>query len=129
MTMGGRYIIHHQPDPPAYYNIGLDRGDILVTFRIDQFDMLALMDGTEIKARLVQAQEKDQTPLDRPIPCDRGALDIYDAGSFGIEQWGEPVIVLAVMGRRFSGTFHLLQSKEDYSLRYIRSRTAKTIRP
>lgn len=126
--MGGRYIIHHQPEPPAYYDIILDRGDILVAFRIAQFDMMALKDGTEVSAELVRADEKSGTPLDRPVPCDSGTVSVYDAGSFGIEMWGDPVIVLNVIGGIFAGTFHILKSKEIFSIRYIRSRTAKKTR-
>lgn len=126
--MAGRYIIHHQPEPPAYYDIGFDRGDILVTFRIAQFDMLALMDGTEVSASIIRATEKGGTPLDQPVPCDRGTISVYDAGSFGIEMWGDPVIVLNVIGKIFVGTFHILKSKDIFSFRYIRSRSAKTSR-
>jgi hypothetical protein len=123
--MSGKFIIYHKKDPPAHYDVTIDKGDSIVTFRIAQFDMMALLDGTEVRADEISWETGSDPTLDEPIPCDSGQVHIFDSGTLKIEQWGDPVIVLNIVGRNFSGTLHLLKTPERYSMRYIRSRREK----
>jgi hypothetical protein len=120
-----KFIIYHKTAPPAHYDVIIDRGDSLVTFRMAQFDMLALLDGTEVRAEEVTDQITGNTPHNEPISCDRGEFRLFDSGTCSIEQWGNPVIVLNIVGNIFSGTLHLLKTPDCFSMRYIRSRTSK----
>jgi hypothetical protein len=123
--MSEKFIIYHKTAPPAYYDVTIDRGDSLATFRMAQFDMLALLDGTEVRADEISGQPTENPPLDKPIRCESGEIRLFDSGTCGIEQWGNPVIVLNIVGNIFSGTLHLLKTPDCFSMRYIRSRTAK----
>jgi hypothetical protein len=125
MDMPGKYVMCHKTDPPAHYDVMVDKGDSIVTFRIAQFDMMALLDGTEVRADEIPGKTSGDTTLDEPIPCDRGNVRIFDSGTLTVEQWGDPVIVLNIVGRIFSGTLHLLKTPERYSMRFIRSRREK----
>ena len=128
MSMPEKYFIHHKTASPPHYDILIDRGDSVVTFRIAQFDMLALLDGTEVRAeRLTENAGEDIAP-DESSGRDRGEVIVFDSGSCSIEQWGDPVIVLNLLGSRFAGTLHLLQTPDCYSMRYVRSRTVKKSR-
>lgn len=128
MTMNARFIILHQPEPPAYYDIIIDRGNSASSFRIAQFDMLALLDGTEVLAREVDAPS-GQVEHDTPFNCSRGAFRQFDSGACFIERWQPPVIILQLDAGRFFGTLHILKIEEGYSLRYVRKRSAKSPRP
>ncbi len=125
MTMGARFAIHHHTDSPAYYDIMIDRGDSVSIFRIEQFDMLALLDGTEVKAESIDGSVDGQVPLDEPVDCGRGAVRLFESGSCSIERWSSPVYILQIAGRQFYGTLHVLKVEEGYSLRYVRSRAKK----
>jgi hypothetical protein len=121
--MGARFAIHHHADPPAYYDIIIDRGDSASTFRIVQFDMLAFQDGTEVKAEIIN--NADGCGLDDPVDCGSGRVRLFDAGSCLIERWSPPVYIIHIAGRQFYGTLHILKVQEGYSLRYVRSRAKK----
>ncbi|HOT44858.1 MAG TPA: hypothetical protein PLM53_13225 [Spirochaetota bacterium] len=121
--MGATFAIHHYPDPPAFYNIIIDRGDSVATFRIVQFDMLALQDGTEVKAESVD--NGGSGDLGRPVDCGRGTVRLFDSGLCAIERWSHPVYIVHIAGRQFYGTLHILKADEGYSLRYVRSRANK----
>lgn len=121
--MKASFIILHRTESPAYYDIIIDRGDSASTFRIDQFDMLALLDGTEVSAREVTPRPSQAEP-GVPVTCDRGAFRQFDAGACVIERWQPPVIILQVDSGRFLGTLHLLEVEDGYSLRYVRKRSA-----
>jgi len=125
MDMTGKYVMYHKTDPPAHYDIMIDTGDAVSTFRIDQFDMMALLDGTEVRADEIPAETCGDAAVHEPISCDSGRVRIFDSGTLKVEQWGNPVIVLNIVGRIFSGTLHLLKTPERYSLRFIRSRRDK----
>lgn len=125
MDMSGKYVMYHKTDPPAHYDILIDTGDAVVTFRIAQFDMMALLDGTEVRADEIPGKSGGDTTLNEPIPCDSGRVSIFDSGALHVEQWGDPVIVLNIIGKIFSGTLHLLKTPERYSMRFIRSRREK----
>jgi hypothetical protein len=124
--MSSQFAIHHHTDPPAYYDINIDRGDRVVVFRIVQFDMLALLDGTEVSAEMIDQAGVEPTPLGEPISCGQGTVRLFDAGSCAIERWSPPVYILQLAGRQFYGTFHILKAKEGYSLRYVRIRAQRT---
>ena len=121
-----QYIILHQPESPAYYDIIIDRGDSASSFRIAQFDMLALLDGTEVLSREVYARPS-QAGRDGPISCDRGTFSQFDSGACAIERWNPPVIILQFSGTRFNGTIHLLKVEDGYSMRYVRNRSVKPV--
>jgi len=125
MDISGKYVMYHKTDPPAHYDVMIDRGDSMMTFRIAQFDMMALLDGTEVRADEIPGKASGYTALDEPIPCDSGKVRIFDSGTLTVEQWGDPVIVLNILGRVFTGTLHLLKTPERYSMRFIRSRREK----
>jgi hypothetical protein len=129
MSMSARYVILHNPEPPAYYDIRIDRETSLAVFRIVQFDMLALKDGSAVPAVRLPERDNEGTPDDRSNQAGSSALRTFDSGSCAIEQWGDPVIVLNLIGKIFMGTFHILKSKDVYTIRYIRSRTAVRNRP
>jgi hypothetical protein len=123
--MSGKFIMYHKTDPPAHYDVTIDKGDSIVRFRIAQFDMMALLDGTEVRADEIPGKSGEGPSPDEPMPCDNGHVRIFDSGTLKIEQWGNPVIVLNIIGRIFSGTLHLLKTPERYSMRYLRSRREK----
>lgn len=122
MDITGKYVMYHKTDPPAHYDIMIDKGDAVVTFQIAQFDMMALLDGTEVRADEITG---GGVKRDHPMPCDSGNVRIFDSGTLKVEQWGNPIIVLNIVGRVFSGTLHLLKTPEHYSMRFIRSRREK----
>ena len=124
--MSAHFAIHHHTDSPAYYDIMIDRGDSISTFRIIQFDMLAFLDGTEVKAEGIDSGSIDKVTLDIPVSCGRGTIRLFDAGSCAIERWSPPVYILQIAGRQFYGTLHILKVEVGYSLRYVRSRSKKT---
>jgi hypothetical protein len=125
MGTTGKYVMYHKMDPPAHYDILIDKGDAMVTFRIAQFDMMALRDGTEVRADEIPPLPGGGAALDEPISCESGNIRIFDSGTLTIEQWGNPIIVLNITGRIFTGTLHLLKTPERYSMRFIRSRREK----
>jgi len=120
--MGAKFAIHHHPDPPAFYDIIIDLGDSASAFRIVQFDMLALMDGTEVKAESI---DNGGAVPEGPVDCGRCAVRLFDAGTCIIERWSPPVYIIQIAGGRFYGTLHILKVEEGYSLRYVRSRAHK----
>ena len=124
MTMG-RFAIHQYTDPPAHYDITVDRGDRVAVFRIEQFDMLALLDGTEVTAGMIEDAGFGQAPPGEPISCGRCMVRLFDDGSCGIERWDPPVYIFHIAGRQFYGTLHVLKAKEGYSLRYVRNRAKR----
>lgn len=126
--MAGQFVIHHHDGSPAFYDIIITRDDAVSTFRIEQFDMLALLDGTEVNAEGIESGSSETAHLDEAISCDRGMVRLFDSGACVIERWSPPVFLIQVAGRQFYGTIHILKVKEGYSLRYIRSRTATTRR-
>jgi hypothetical protein len=126
VTMNAQFAIHHHTDSPAYYDIFIDRGDSVSIFRIEQFDMLALLDGTEVKAEGIEGHGDGQTPPDEPVDCGRGTVRLFDSGPCAIERWSAPVYILQIAGRQFYGTLHVLKVEEGYSLRYVRSRSKNT---
>ncbi len=123
--MSAHFAIHHHTDPPAYYDIIIDRGNTISIFRIIQFDMLAFLDGNEVKAEEIETGSADKAALDIPVSCESVTLRLFDAGSCTIERWSPPVYILQIAARQFYGTLHILKVEEGYSLRYIRSRAKK----
>ncbi|MBP7735781.1 MAG: hypothetical protein KA369_07405 [Spirochaetes bacterium] len=121
-----QFAIHHHPDSPAYYDIIIDGGESLATFRIAQFDMLAFLDGTEVKADEVDNGSAGTAPLDKPVSCGAGKVRLFDSGLCAIERWSPPVYLIQVAGKQFYGTIHMLKVEDGYSLRYIRSRSRKS---
>ncbi|MBN2160090.1 MAG: hypothetical protein JW807_11895 [Spirochaetes bacterium] len=118
------FIIIQQTESPPYYDIIIDRGDSASSFRIAQFDMLALLDGTEVLSQEVRSPP-ELSERGVPVTCDHGAFRQFDEGSCFIERWQPPVMILQLSGRRFLGTLHLLEVGDGYSMRYIRNRSAK----
>lgn len=127
--MPSHFVMYHQPESPAYYDITIDRGDSVSIFRIVQFDMLAFLDGTEVKGAGIDTANAEQTPLGEPICCDRGKVRVFDSGPCTVERWNPPVFILQIAGRQFYGTLHILKVEEGYSLRYVRSRNKNSSRP
>lgn len=121
-----QFAIHHHPDSPAYYDLIFDRGDSLSAFRIAQFDMLSLLDGTEVKAEEVDSGASYSAPLDKPAACGAGRVRLFDSGLCAIERWSPPVYLIQVAGKQFYGTLHMLKVEEGFSLRYVRSRSKKS---
>jgi hypothetical protein len=117
-----KYFIDHYTGPGAYYDIVFDLGDSLVTFRIAQFVMLYLQDGTEISAKMISDPRGEDVPLDKALPCDRGNYRHYDSGLCAIEQWSDAVMVINLLGPKFTGAMHILKTTDSYSMRFIRSR-------
>jgi hypothetical protein len=123
--MSAHFAIHHHTDSPAYYDIIIDREQAISIFRIVQFDMLAFLDGSEVKAEEIDPGSADKASLDIPAGCGKGTVRLFDAGSCAIEQWSPPVYIIQITSRQFSGTLHILKVEEGYSLRYLRNRLKK----
>lgn len=117
--------MHHHTDSPAYYDIIIDRENAMSIFRIDHYDILDFLDGTEVKAEEIDPGGADSATREIPAGSGNGTVRLFDTGSCAIERWVPPVYVIQVASRQLDGTLHILKVEEGYSLRYVRSRYKK----
>lgn len=123
--MSAHFFMHHHADSPAYYDIIIDRDGTVSIFRIDHYDILDFLDGTEVKAEEIDPGGAGNATREIPAGSEKGRVRLFDTGSCAIERWVPPVYVIQVASRQLEGTLHILKVEEGYSLRYVRSRYKK----
>ena len=104
--MASRFVIlHHQLDDGEHWDFMLERGEVLLTWRLDRepIDRSAL----PLKATRIEDHRRVFLTYEGPISGRRGVVSRVDEGTALIERFDEDHIVMELRGLRLRGHVEL----------------------
>jgi hypothetical protein len=78
-----RFVVHHHTGHPGekdHYDLMIDAGDALATWRISTESMGRLLAGGMVGAAKIANHRREYLSYEGPVSCDRGMVKIMDAG-------------------------------------------------
>lgn len=100
-----KFVIHHHRTVPDHYDLMFEQGESLLSFRIAEDDIGALIDGRHVTAEKIQDHRKDYLSYEGPVSCDRGHVEIVDSGEYRLIETGNGFFRAGFTGKKLDGIF------------------------
>lgn len=101
-----RFVIHHHAGHgPEHWDLMLEDGDVLATWRLDRPPTSA--DDEPIPARRIFDHRKAFLTYEGPISADRGHVTIVESGAYTTVQRTDDTWTFCLRGKRLEGRFIL----------------------
>ena len=78
-----KFVVHHHTSRPGeadHYDLMIDEGGALATWRISQEGMARLLAGDTAGATKIADHRREYLSYEGPVSCDRGMVRIMDSG-------------------------------------------------
>ena len=75
-----KFVIQHHICEDDHYDLMIESGDSLLSWRISSNDIRSLFKGKKIKVKKIQDHRKEYLAYEGPIRGGRGRVEIYDSG-------------------------------------------------
>lgn len=114
-----KFVIHHHTGNPreeAHYDVMIESGDALLTWRVSEAAMELFLEGKEVSARRIADHRKAYLTYEGPISCDRGMVKIMDSGECNLLKEEKELLHYAVTGNTLRGTISIRKKKNSLHL-------------
>ncbi|HRZ25883.1 MAG TPA: DNA polymerase ligase N-terminal domain-containing protein [Spirochaetota bacterium] len=100
-----KFVIHRHSTVPDHYDLMLERGEALSTFRIDERDIGAFVRGERITALKIQDHRREYLTYEGPVSCNRGRVDLFDQGEYRVVENADGFFRVELFGKSAAGIF------------------------
>ena len=117
-----RFVIQHHICEDNHYDLMIESGDILLTWRISSNDIGPLFEGAKIRVKKIQDHRKDYLSYEGPISGDRGRVEIFDSGECELiseKKENKNLYQYQINGRIFKYRIRLQQADDFYWLQAV----------
>lgn len=102
-----RYIIHHHITGEPHYDLMIETGDSLATWRIPERDWPRFLSGERITIHRIENHRRDYLEYRGQVSDDRGTVIPVDRGTYGGVLHTDTGSVLTISGELTGGTLML----------------------
>jgi len=113
-----KFVIHHHLTVPDHYDLMIEKGDALLTWRILSREFTKFLRGLPVHAERIRDHRKDYLDYEGPVSCDRGRIEVYDSGEYAGDA-SDSVIFLPINGTILKGTLSIKEIRENTCMAQI----------
>lgn len=111
-----KFVIHLHETVESHYDLMVERGDALVTWRIPRREFPSFLSGSEIPAERIQDHRKMYLTYEGPVSCERGRVACYDSGEYSELCWNEKNIEIFLRGAIIFGNLSIRKLQDAHSI-------------
>lgn len=100
-----KFVLHRHITDNEHYDLMIDTGGILPTWRIPLDSLGPLLRGDEIRCQKIHGHRRDYLDTSQPISCSAGRVELTDSGPCAIINSKDDDYTLQINGSVLSGIF------------------------
>jgi len=109
-----RFVLHKHSDyGPTHWDLMLETGDGLATWRVSVDLLGELPDGERVDAIRIHDHRKAYLDYSGPVSGDRGRVDLQDSGSLSVLSESDDLWTFELRGSALGGKFELRRVSEE----------------
>lgn len=111
-----KFVVHHHTGHPGeadHYDLMIDEGKTLATWRISPESMARLLAGATAGAARIANHRREYLTFEGPISCDRGMVKIMDTGECELIGDDGGVFVYWFEGKKIRGQLEIEPLRGD----------------
>ncbi|HPA73239.1 MAG TPA: DNA polymerase ligase N-terminal domain-containing protein [Spirochaetota bacterium] len=101
-----KFVVHHHTSRPGeadHYDLMIDGGGALATWRISEESMARLLQGDIVVASKIADHRREYLSYEGPVSCDRGMVKIMDSGECEMADHSESARRYRMKGKELKG--------------------------
>ena len=105
-----KFVVHHHTSRPGeddHYDLMIDEGDTLATWRVSLEGMARLIGGDTAGATKIADHRREYLSYEGPVSCDRGMVKIMDSGECEMADHSDSARRYRMKGKELRGTMSI----------------------